>query len=133
MSFLVSCSIARESDYENAANDLCNCINKNSDGISESTKSSIISLSKSDGSMEDVFAKMTINDPELIIKDGEALMQLGVKIEGCGKEIEKKYDNIYTNESDEEIQKRFLEILGENGNCEWTYALVKLGLKEKSK
>ena len=127
---LTSCQdMADEDDYNNLANDLCDCVNKSNSSVSNDMKNALIQGINSGQSMDDVMAKMGEENVIQTMKDAEVLMDAGPKIETCVKSLEKKYDKIYTKESDKEVLNRLMKTLEKNKSCDWTYALMKLGMQ----
>ena len=45
----------------------------------------------------------------------------------------KKYENIYSKESETEILNKLIKALEKNKSCEWTYSLMKLGMQAEKK
>jgi len=88
---------------------------------------------KSGKSIDEVMASSVNVNPEQLLKDGTILMEAGPKIEKCMKSLEKKYENIYSKESETEILEKIIKALEKNKSCEWTYSLMKLGMQAEKK
>ena len=125
--------IADEQDYVNASNDMCDCVNKSTNMVSDECKSAMIEGVKSGKSMDEVMASIVKDNPEQLLKDASILMEAGPKIEKCMKSLEKKYENIYSKESETEILERMIKTLEKNKSCEWTYSLIKIGMQAEKK
>src|SRR3989338_5563569 len=100
---LGACNMADDSDYENMANDICDCVNKNTDGISEGMKTAIVDAVNSGKNVETAIQEIAMEDPE------------------------KKYENVYSSDTEAEVQKKLVETLKKNKSCAFTYAMYKLG------
>jgi hypothetical protein len=125
--------MADEADYENMATDMCDCVNKNSTGISDGMKNTFVDAMKSGKDFQTAVTEYVIKNPEVGMKDAEEMTKLEGGMESCMNDLEKKYDNVYSNESEEEVQKKLIAKLEKNKDCEFTYAIVKLGMQEMAK
>lgn len=125
-----SCNLANDDDYANVAEDLCSCVNSKSEDISQGMKTALIEATEKNQSMTDAMETFTEQNPDMTANDLIAISLLGEKIEDCNKDLEVKYKDVYTNESDYEIERRLLEALRENDNCKWTYSLIKIASQE---
>lgn len=128
-----SCNMADEADYESMATDICDCVNKNTTGISEGMKNTFIDAMKNDKDFQAAVTEYVMKNPEVGMKDAEAMTQLESGMESCMNDLEKKYDDVYSNESEEEVQKKLVAKLEANKDCAFTYAIVKLGMQEMAK
>lgn len=128
---LGACNMAGDDDYENMANDICDCMNKNTEAVSDDMKQAIIDAVDSGKDAEQAMQEIAMKDPAQAMKDGQAMMDAGPKVETCVTDLEKKYENVYSNESETEVEKRLLETLKKNKSCEWTYALYKMSTSMK--
>ena len=122
-----------DQDYVNAANDMCDCVNKSTNMVSDEFKIAMIEGIKSGKSMEEVMESIAKENSEQLLKDASILMEAGPKIEKCMKSLEKKYENIYSKESETEILNKLIKALEKNKSCEWTYSLMKLGMQAEKK
>lgn len=127
---MTSCdNIADDEDYNNAATDMCDCVNKNTSDISDDMKNALIQGANSGKKMEEIFTSLTSNkEPEKFMGDVIKLGESAPKMEKCFKSLEKKYDKIYTRDSQEEVMKKMMETLKNKKSCEWTYAMMKIGM-----
>lgn len=130
---LGSCNMANDDDYKNMAKDMCDCVNKHADGISDGMRDAIINSSKDGANMEAVVQAQVMKDPEQGMKDVEAIMAVAEGVDQCGKDIEKKYKDVYTSETEKEVQDKLIKVLEKEKGCEFTYALMKIGMKEQGK
>ncbi|ASS49355.1 MAG: hypothetical protein A3D31_03475 [Candidatus Fluviicola riflensis] len=124
---LGACNMADDSDYENMANDICDCVNKNTDGISEGMKTAIVDAVNSGKNVETAIQEIAMEDPAQAMKDAEEMMGLEAGMTKCGEDLEKKYENVYSSDTEAEVQKKLVETLKKNKSCAFTYAMYKLG------
>ncbi len=124
---LGSCNMADDSDYENMATDICDCVNKNTGGISEGMKTAIVDAVNSGKDVETAIQEVAMKDPAQAMKDAEEMMGLEAGMTKCGEDLEKKYENVYSSDSEAEVQKKLVETLKKNKSCAFTYAMYKLG------
>jgi uncharacterized protein YifE (UPF0438 family) len=125
--------MADEADYENMATDICDCVNKNTTGISDGMKNTFVDAMKNGKDFQAAVTEYVMKNPEVGMKDAEAMTQLESGMESCMNDLEKKYDKVYSNETEEEVQKKLVAKLEENKDCSFTYAIVKLGMQEMAK
>src|SRR3989338_4295504 len=105
---LGACNMADDSDYENMANDICDCVN-------------------SGKNVETAIQEIAMEDPAQAMKDAEEMMGLEAGMTKCGEDLEKKYENVYSSDTEAEVQKKLVETLKKNKSCAFTYAMYKLG------
>jgi len=128
---LGSCNMANDDDYKNMSKDMCDCVNKNSNGISAGMRDAIIKASKDGANMESLVQEQVMKDPEQGMKDVEAIMGLAEGMEKCGTDLETKYKDVYTNDTEKEVQDKLMKIIETEKGCEFTAALMKIGMKEQ--
>ncbi|MDF3027318.1 MAG: hypothetical protein K0S23_1625 [Fluviicola sp.] len=130
---VTSCNMANDADYDAMATDMCDCVNKSSDGISDNMKDAIIKSEKDGTDMQAAMTEVMMKDLKTGMADAQAMIDLGKDMETCSKDLEKKYDKVYTSESEEEVIEKILTTLKAKKGCEFTYALMKMGAKEMKK
>jgi hypothetical protein len=130
---VTSCNMASDADYDAMATDMCDCVNKSSDGISDNMKDAIIKSEKDGTDMQAAMTEVMMKDLKTGMADAQAMIDLGKDMETCSKDLEKKYDKVYTSESEDEVIDKILTTLKEKKGCEFTYALMKMGAKEMKK
>ena len=128
-----SCNVAGEEDYANLSNDMCDCMNQSTTEVSAPMKAALIDAMNTGKSIDDVMAVLAENDPIQTMADGQHLIEAGPKFEKCFASMEKKYDDLYTTAEESEIMNRLLETLKKNKSCEWTSALVQMGMQAEKK
>jgi hypothetical protein len=130
---VTSCNMASDADYDAMATDMCDCVNKSSDGISDNMKDAIIKSEKDGTDMQAAMTEVMMKDLKTGMADAQAMIDLGKDMETCSKDLEKKYDKVYTSESEDEVIDKILTTLKAKKGCEFTYALMKMGAKEMKK
>lgn len=130
---VTSCNMASDADYDAMASDMCDCVNKSSDGISDEMKNAIIQSEKDGTSMEKAMTAVMMKDLEKGMADAQAMQELGTEMQSCSKDLEKKYDQVYTSESEEQVIEKILKALKAKKGCEFTYAIMKMGANEMKK
>ena len=130
---VTSCNMASDADYDAMAQDMCDCVNNSSKGISDEMKDAIIKSEKDGTDMQAAVTELMMKDMEKGMEDAQAMMDLGKDMETCSKDLEKKYDKVYTSESEDEVINKILTTLKAKKGCEFTYALMKMGAKEMQK
>lgn len=126
---LGSCNMANDDDYKNLAKDMCDCVNKHATGLSDGMRNVLIESGKdgADGAklMEEYYKK----DLEQGLKDQQALEKIGVESDECITNLQKKYADINTNDSEAEVQNKLIAELKKQKGCELTHALIKISQK----
>ena len=130
---LGSCNMANDDDYKNLAKDLCDCVNKNSKDISPKMREAIIMSAENGKDFEKVLTEAITEDPAGGMKDYNAVMALMKSMGTCVKDLEKKYKDIYTADTEDEMQKKLMDVFKAEKNCDLTYAIMKKGLEQNGK
>ena len=130
---LASCNMADDKDYENMANDICGCVNKSASGISSNMKDAIEKGASEGKDIETTMTEQMANDMTQGMKDAEAFTQLQTGMESCMKDLEKKYESVYSNETEEEVQDKLIKTLEGNKDCGFTHAIFKMAQQEMAK
>ncbi len=127
---LGSCT-AGDDDYKNMSADMCGCMTKASKEISPEMQTAIIEGNKSGKDINAVMADYMTKNLEGAMKDATAFQGAAAGFDKCGKDLEKKYSNVYTKETENEAMKKLVTIMGEDKSCAFVHAMVQMGLKEK--
>jgi hypothetical protein len=130
---LFSCSMATEQDYDNIANDMCGCFEELTSQLSPEIQDVIVEAAKNGGSMEAAFMDFQMNNPELAAADLPLIASLGepgAKEIECIYALEEKYSHVNTTESEDEVANRMMVALEGKAGCEFTWAMMKIGLAQ---
>lgn len=114
--------------YESMAVDMCGCFN---DATSELTDEGrkVIEDAGQEGDMQEAMMAYAESSPENAMHDGMILQSLGqAEVMSCIADLEKKYDNVYTSESESQVQAKLILIMKDIEDCKLTYAFIKAGL-----
>lgn len=130
---VTSCNTATDADYDAMAQDMCDCVNKSSTGISDNMKNAIVKSEKDGTDMQAAVAEVMMKDLKTGMADAQAMQDLGTEMQGCSKDLEKKYDKVYTTETEDQVIEKLLNSLKAKKGCEFTYAIMKMGAKEMKK
>lgn len=130
---VTSCNMASEADYNAMAKDMCDCVTKSSSGISDEMKNALVKSEKDGTDMQQAMTEVMMKDMEKGMADAQAMIDLGQEMETCSKDLEKKYNEVYTTESQDVVIEKVLTALKAQKGCEFTYALMKMGAKEMKK
>ena len=127
---VASCNFAGKSDFENASKDLCECTGKHFEQFSSEFKKDFIEASKENLSLDktlDVIynkRKDDANDSKNL-KDALMLLQLPDKVDKCLKELEPKYKDLKTLDSQSETLDKFMQSIENQSDCDFLHALLK--------
>ncbi|MNU80953.1 hypothetical protein D3C71_706010 [compost metagenome] len=130
---VTSCNMASDADYDAMSKDMCDCVNKSSKGISDEMKAAIVKSEKDGTDMQAAMTEVMMKNLETGMADAQAMIDLGKEMETCSKDLEKKYDKVYTSESQDVVIEKILTALKAKKGCEFTYALMKMGAQEMKK
>ena len=123
--------MANDDDYKNLANDLCDCVNKNSKDISPEMREKIIQSAEKGMEIEKVLKDAIQDDPDKGMKDYHAVMAFMEHVQTCVTGLEKKYKDIYTADSEEEMQKKLIDVFKAEKDCDLTYAIKRMEQNSK--
>lgn len=115
---LFSCNMADDKDYESMAKDLCRCFDESLDGISERGENILIESAGNDFNFQEEFDLYQKEDAQGAVNDMLILANLETSLNTCGEKLKKKYENVYSNESEEEVLKRIIDKLNDLDGCE---------------
>jgi len=131
---LASCNVASDEDYENMAGDMCECINSSTEGLSTGMVDAIVDAAKSDVDILEAIQEYTLENLETSVADGQILEDAFGNMEtGCMKDLETKYEDLYSMESEAELQDKLLKILEKKDGCDLTFAIFKIGVQMQNK
>jgi hypothetical protein len=120
------------SDLKKAAVGYCECFNDNFGDLDPKVKKMIIKAGNSDDPMSTLQREAAkIGDPEEQQRIGEEMQKMSTdkEMEACGKKISKKYG---FDENDKKVQKRLMNYLLNEEDCEVLGALMKIGLSQSN-
>ena len=127
---LGSCNMANDDDYKNLAKDLCNCMNANGKKVSPEMTKALVDAANNGKDIETVLSDAITKDPIKGMEDYNAVMKVLSGVQKCADDLEKKYNDIYTNDDDAEMQRKVLEIFKNDKGCDLTYAIWKMSMEE---
>lgn len=123
---------ASREDYVELAQDMCGCVESNAKGLSPGMREVLIKSGYDPSQMEALMQEFMMEHLEEGMNDIEVLQNIGDGMDKCVNKLSKKYKNIYSHQTEEEIQAMLVDILGEEKGCELTYALMMIGLNSES-
>lgn len=126
---LFSCNVAGDSEYKEMAKDACDCVNKSTKELSPEMIDVIVS---SDGDKSKLNEKMTAyaqDNPIQAMADATKMQQsMMPELTTCMGALEEKYKNVYSSESEAEIQKKLIDFMKKMEGCESSVAFLKMGM-----
>jgi hypothetical protein len=126
---LLGCNLADDADYIEISDEMCGCFNEATAGLSEEGRDVIIEAGKNDVNFEIALTEYAQNEPVKGMQDNLVLMNLGNQgFMDCMTDIEEKYDEVYTTDSEGEILQKVMKIMQKNESCDLTYAIMKTNL-----
>ncbi|MFT6982385.1 MAG: hypothetical protein ACJAUD_001152 [Crocinitomicaceae bacterium] len=126
---LSGCNLADDADYTEIADEMCGCFNEATAGLSEQGRDVIIEAGKNDVDFQIALTEYAQNEPVKGMQDNLVLVNLGEQgFMDCMTDIQKKYDEVYTTDSEDEILQKVIKIMQKNKSCDLTYAIMKNGL-----
>jgi hypothetical protein len=128
---MTACNLAGSDDYANMARDTCDCVNKHSSALSEDFKNLVINSNGDMTKFQNGMTEYMEQNPEKAMELGESASKFGTDFEACMETLKKKYDNVYSHEDEKTVQNKLMDALKSDGDCKFTYALMKIGLQSK--
>lgn len=126
---LFACNVAGDEDYEALAKDACGCINESTGELSDEMIKVIVDADGDQAKLEELMGEYMAADPSAAMKDVQAMQGSMVQdMTTCMEGLEKKYDDVYSTDSEEEVQKKIMEKLEAMDDCKSSVAIMKLGL-----
>lgn len=131
---LLACDNSTDQDFKNIAKDTCDCVNILADDLSPGM---IKLISESDGDeakLEQGMMDLMLEDQETTMNDVNILQgNAAVEMESCMAKVEKKYDDVYTTLSENEVLEKIMVELKTMNGCESTVAIIKMGMAAQGK
>lgn len=125
---LFACNMASQEDYDNMAKDMCGCVEESLEGMSDRGKQIMEDSDGDDVKMQEDFMAYMIEDSEGAEADMMVLEKMQLSLTSCGEKLEKKYDDVYSNESEDEIMKKLVEAVNNlDDGCKITKILINAG------
>lgn len=126
---LSGCNLADDGDYTAIADEMCGCFNEATAGLSDEGRNVIIEAGKNDIDFEIALTQYAQEEPIKGMQDNLVLVQLGEQaFVDCMTDIQTKYDEVYTTDSDDEVLQKVIKIMQKNKSCDLTYAILRNGL-----
>lgn len=125
---VASCNMAGEEDYSALSKDMCDCVEKSTANMSDGMRTAVVDASKNGKDFQASLMEYMMKDPEAAQKDAEILGNMGTDLDKCGKDLETKYKDIYTNDTEKQVQDKLMKAMEKEKGCEFTYALMKIGM-----
>lgn len=125
-----SCNIASQSDFDRASEDICECTSKHFDQISPEFKKDFLEAAKKnltlDQTLETIINKRKNdgNDTKNL-SDALIMIQLPDKVQKCIEELESKYKDLKTLDSESETVDKFMQSIEKQEDCDFLLALMK--------
>ncbi|MDG1331404.1 MAG: hypothetical protein P8P74_03695 [Crocinitomicaceae bacterium] len=126
---LFSCNLSTDQDFKDIAKDTCDCMSMFTDELSDEMKTILIETEGDEAAFDEAFTKYVDEYPAEGMKDALALSGAdSPEIMECIEGLEKKYDNVYTTLSENEILEKVLAELDKMDDCGVTAAIMKMGM-----
>ena len=115
-----SCNnMAGDDDYSNAAADICDCVNKATQNLSPEFKRLMENPTD-----QEAITKWAEENPGEALESLASVGEMQTNIESCMKNLETKYKDLYTNDSEKEVLNKLMDKLKENSSCRFTYKVM---------
>lgn len=124
---LFACNIANDSDIDKMAAEMCECWRPANESVSDEGKAVILESAENNTDFEEALMEYGERNPEQAEKDAEAFGIIeSSSVESCLSSLETKYNELYTTDTDEELQEKLVRALKKQKNCEVLYGFVKI-------
>jgi len=135
--FLGACNVATDKDYDNAARDICGCMETAFKDFPKPMKDLMVKASKMPGDFDKNFQseleKYFEENPLEAIKimaDKDNIKFNEKDGEKCVEDLKKKYDKLISFESDTQIEQKLMDAVNKIPGCELTSAALKASNKK---
>jgi hypothetical protein len=135
LSALMLGSCTTDSDYSAMANDLCGCMDQHTKDISPDMIALLERVANDpNADAETEFMQYAMDTTKVNASSDLALVSgLGTGTEMCAKELEKKYADKMTTDSQFVVMGKILKHLEKVDGCKVTVAMFKIGQREMQK
>ena len=125
---LFACNMASEEDYNNMAKDTCDCIEGSMEGMSDRAKGIIGDSDGDPTKIQQGFASYMLEDPTAAGEDYKVMAAMESSTSECMEKMEKKYDNIYSADSEEERMEKLMDAVNKlDDGCKVSKVILKMG------
>lgn len=125
---LFSCKGSGEHHYKDMAKDTCDCMNLLSKDLSPEMQKVIIDSGGDQFKFDQDLMDLMIEDEETTVRDLDIFQGRGLEeMEACMANVEKKYDDVYTMLSEEQVYEKIMKELKTMKGCEISVAMIKMG------
>lgn len=126
---LFACNMSDETDYKNLAKDTCDCVNLFTDDLSDEMMDILETSNGDEAKLEELMMSYMMKDAEAAMKDAETLQGSGTaEMTECMEKIEKKYDDVYTTLSEDEVVAKIMKELEKMDDCNRARIILKMGI-----
>ena len=132
-SLLIYACKSADSQVPAMSTDMCNCFKTLEDSMAPEVKAIFEEVAKSEDPQSKLMEGMKKLSPEMAKELGQQLSSVGNSsspVGVCMKELEKKYDKLYTKDKDAVMEKIVKELSSKDG-CNVSAALLSIGIKAK--
>jgi len=114
--------------YQSMASDMCGCFNTATAGLSEEGRKVIEEAGRSDKGIQAVLMEYAERNPEQAAADGEVLTNMGGEdLMKCIEGLEEKYSDIYSVDSEDEVESNIIGAMSKLEVCWLSLAFMKAG------
>lgn len=126
---LFACNVAGDADYAELAKDTCDCVNKSTEQISPEMLQVIVDSDGDQAKMQELMGEYASNNPTQAMQDAQ-LMQgaMVTDLTSCIEGLKSKYEDVYSTDSETEVQEKILKELKGMDDCKSAYAFMKIGM-----
>lgn len=123
---LTACNFASDEDYDQMAEEMCDCWRSMNNNVSNEYKQAIVEAADKQENIQIVTLEHQTNNPELAEHDMRILEELeSNEFKGCLLSIETKYNKVYDTGTEKERNAKLLTFIRKKKNCELLYAFAK--------
>ena len=127
---LASCNLSTDQDFKDVAKDTCDCMSLFTNNLSDEMQTILADSEGDEAAFDAAFTQYMTDNPVEGMKDAQALAGAdSPEVIGCMEKLEKKYDDVYTTLSEDEVVQKVVEELDRMGGCKATVSIMKMGMK----
>lgn len=120
-----------EQDYKDMAQDACDCVNNATAQLSPRMQKILNEFDGDEEKMKQLMVDYTIDDQTAALEDAQKFQgPVIIDFTTCLDGVQKKYDDKFTTDSDDEIKQKMVDILKELEGCSSSYGMVKMAIRK---
>jgi len=126
---LFSCNNVSDQDFKDVSKDMCDCMSIFTDELSPEMRQIMVDTDGDEAKFQEALMEYMTENPAEGMKDAQALTKAeSPEVINCIEGLEKKYENLYTTMSEDEVVAKVIDELDGMDGCDVTVSVMKMGV-----